>query len=141
MVVNNLHEGQTMKRMTMTNDLTMETVLDNVNSAGGVVLTEDGVDVAVIVKPADLSGAALEHLLASFDDDLTELLAGLDPTAERGPPPPPLTGLTNPHIQRLCNDPGRRWATATVRFAVHRHAALSRRLPTNGNGCAAWLVR
>jgi len=38
------------------------------------------IDVAVIVKPADLSGAALEHLLASFDDDdLPSLLAYLEP--------------------------------------------------------------
>jgi antitoxin (DNA-binding transcriptional repressor) of toxin-antitoxin stability system len=68
-----------MERIVVVDGLTLAAVLARVEAGGRVTLTRDGMEVAVIVRPDDLSDAATAYLLEALERvDLSELLAGLD---------------------------------------------------------------
>lgn len=77
-----------MERIAVVDGLTLAAVLARVDAGGRVILTRDGAEVAVIVRPDDLSDAATAYLLEAFERvDLSGLLADL----EAAPHPSPRT--------------------------------------------------
>lgn len=68
-----------MERIAVVDGLTLAAMLARVEAGERVILTRDGAEVAVIVRPDDLSDAATAYLLEGLERvDLSELLAGLD---------------------------------------------------------------
>ncbi len=67
-----------MERIEVVDGPTLAAVLKRIGS--GVVLTIGGNDVAVLVRPEDLTGAATAYLLEALNVDLSALLASLPAT-------------------------------------------------------------
>jgi antitoxin (DNA-binding transcriptional repressor) of toxin-antitoxin stability system len=79
--------------------LTLAAVLDRIAGGGRVVLTHGGDDVAVVVRPDDLSDAATAYLLEALERvDLSGLLADLEaaphPVTPNGRPQSPPAGVS-----------------------------------------------
>ncbi|HMN39870.1 MAG TPA: hypothetical protein PKE29_03430 [Phycisphaerales bacterium] len=87
-----------MERIAVVDGLTLAAVLDRIAGGGRVVLTHGGDDVAVVVRPDDLSDAATAYLLESLERvDLSDLLAKLDaphPVTPNGRPQSPPAGVS-----------------------------------------------
>ncbi len=87
-----------MERIAVVDGLTLAAVLDRIAGGGRVVLTHGGDDVAVVVRPDDLSDAATAYLLEAFERvDLSDLLAKLDaphPVTPDGRPQSPPAGVS-----------------------------------------------
>ncbi len=87
-----------MERIAVVDGLTLAAVLARVDAGGRVILTRDGAEVAVIVRPDDLSDAATAYLLESLERvDLSDLLAKLDaphPVTPNGRPQSPPAGVS-----------------------------------------------
>jgi antitoxin (DNA-binding transcriptional repressor) of toxin-antitoxin stability system len=87
-----------MERIAVVDGLTLAAVLDRIAGGGRVVLTHGGDDVAVVVRPDDLSDAATAYLLEAFERvDLSDLLAKLDaphPVTPNGRPQSPPAGVS-----------------------------------------------
>lgn len=88
-----------MERIAVVDGLTLAGVLARVESGGRVILTRDGAEVAVIVRPDDLSDAATAYLLEAFERvDLSGLLADLEaaprPVTPDGRPQSPPAGVS-----------------------------------------------
>ncbi|GIK17962.1 MAG: hypothetical protein BroJett004_01260 [Planctomycetota bacterium] len=88
-----------MERIAVVDGLTLAAVLDRIAGGGRVVLTHGGDDVAVVVRPDDLSDAATAYLLEAFERvDLSELLADLEaaprPVTPDGRPQSPPAGVS-----------------------------------------------
>lgn len=83
----------------MVDGLTLAAVLDRIAGGGRVVLTHGGDDVAVVVRPDDLSDAATAYLLEALERvDLSGLLADLEaaphPVTPNGRPQSPPAGVS-----------------------------------------------
>lgn len=79
--------------------LTVAAVLGRIAAGGRAVLTQGGDDVAVVVRPDDLSDAATAYLLESLERvDLSGLLADLEaaprPVTPNGRPQSPPAGVS-----------------------------------------------
>lgn len=88
-----------MERIAVVDGLTLAAVLDRIAGGGRVVLTHGGDDVAVVVRPDDLSDAATAYLLEALERvDLSELLADLEaaprPVTPDGRPQSPPAGVS-----------------------------------------------
>ena len=87
-----------MERIAVVDGLTLAAVLARVDAGGRVILTRDGAEVAVIVRPDDLSDAATAYLLEALERvDLSDLLAKLDaphPVTPNGRPQSPPAGVS-----------------------------------------------
>ncbi len=87
-----------MERIAVVDGLTLAAVLDRIAGGGRVVLTYGGDDVAVVVRPDDLSDAATAYLLEALERvDLSDLLAKLDaphPVTPNGRPQSPPAGVS-----------------------------------------------
>ena len=87
-----------MERIAVVDGLTLAAVLARVDAGGRVILTRDGAEVAVIVRPDDLSDAATAYLLEALERvDLSDLLAKLDaphPVTPDGRPQSPPAGVS-----------------------------------------------
>ena len=87
-----------MERIAVVDGLTLAAVLDRIAGGGRVVLTHGGDDVAVVVRPDDLSDAATAYLLEGLERvDLSDLLAKLDaphPVTPNGRPQSPPAGVS-----------------------------------------------
>ncbi|MFN7022266.1 MAG: hypothetical protein ACK4WH_13190 [Phycisphaerales bacterium] len=57
-----------MERVALTDELTLAAVLSRVEAGGWVILTRDGAELAAVVRPGDLSVAAVSHLLEALAD-------------------------------------------------------------------------
>lgn len=87
-----------MERIAVVDGLTLAAVLDRIAGGGRVVLTHGGDDVAVVIRPDDLSDAATAYLLEALERvDLSDLLAKLDaphPVTPDGRPQSPPAGVS-----------------------------------------------
>ncbi len=88
-----------MERIAVVDGLTLAAVLARVEAGGRVILTRDGAEVAVIVRPDDLSDAATAYLLEALERvDLSDLLADLEaaphPVTPDGRPQSPPAGVS-----------------------------------------------
>ena len=69
-----------MERIAVVKGLTLAGVLARVEAGGRLVLTRDGVEVALIVRPADVGDAMTEYLLEGLDSpNLSDLVEGWEP--------------------------------------------------------------
>ncbi len=87
-----------MERIAVVDGLTLAAVLARVEAGGRVIVTRDGAEVAVIVRPDDLSDAATAYLLEGLERvDLSDLLAKVDaphPVTPDGRPQSPPAGVS-----------------------------------------------
>ena len=88
-----------MERIAVVDGLTLAGVLARVEAGGRVILTRDGAEVAVIVRPDDLGDAATAYLLEALERvDLSGLLADLEaaphPVTPNGRPQSPPAGVS-----------------------------------------------
>jgi len=64
-----------MERLELVDGLTLETVLFKIAGGGRVLLTHNGVGVAVVVRPDYLDTAALDQTCEQMERDLATLMA------------------------------------------------------------------
>ncbi|MCC6321734.1 MAG: hypothetical protein IT438_09920 [Phycisphaerales bacterium] len=90
-----------MERIAVVDGLTLAAVLARVDAGGRVILTRDGAEVAVIVRPDDLSDAATAYLLEAFERSgpsqsalLADLEAAPHPVTPNGRPQSPPAGVS-----------------------------------------------